>query len=402
MPLTYDDFVRLLEGVRLPALLVDLDAFDENLERVLARAPSRLPLRVATKSLRVPRLIGRLFDRGRGRLRGLMCYAVEEAALLAREGFDDLFVAYPIAQERDAITAAKLAEEGVTIAIAVDDVVHLELLSRAAVARNVRLRAVLCLDMSLRLAGDRLHFGVRRSPIATTKDAIALGRAATKLPGVVLHGVMGYEAQVAGLPDDRPGDLGRFVKRAVRRASIGVVRERRAEIVHALRADGHAIVLVNGGGTGSLESTAGDPIVTEISCGSAFFKPHTFDHFTSASVRELSPSCFFALEVTRTPARGFVTCLGGGYIASGPPSATTAPLPWLPEGMSFVVSEWAGEVQTPIKIPPGVRVGIGDPIVFRHAKAGEICERFHEAILIAGGKVVDRAPTYRGMGACFF
>jgi D-serine deaminase-like pyridoxal phosphate-dependent protein len=400
--LSYDDFRRFLESARLPALIVDLDAFDANLDRVLARVPRSLPIRIATKSIRVPRLVGRLLDRGQGRLRGLMCFAVAEAALLASEGFDDLFVAYPPAQESDLDLATDLAARGIGISLAFDDVTHLERFSRAAASKDVRLRAVLCVDMSLRLAGDRVHLGVRRSPIASAEQALALGRGARELPGVVLHGVMGYEAQVAGLADDRPDDLGRFAKRAVRSASIGIVRRRRKEIVEALRGDGHDITLVNGGGTGSLESTTRDPNVTEVTCGSAFFKPHGFDHFTNESVRELEPACFFALEVTRTPADGLATCLGGGYVASGAASSASLPRPWLPAGMTLLAAEGAGEVQTPLKLPRATRVDIGDPIIFRHAKAGEVCERFREVLLVSQGRIVDRAPTYRGMNACFF
>jgi D-serine deaminase-like pyridoxal phosphate-dependent protein len=42
----------------------------------------------------------------------------------------------------------------------------------------------------------------------------------------------------------------------------------------------------------------------------------------------------------------------------------------------------------------------GDPILFRHAKAGELAERFRTLHLIAGGRVLDEVPTYRGQGLC--
>jgi D-serine deaminase-like pyridoxal phosphate-dependent protein len=41
-------------------------------------------------------------------------------------------------------------------------------------------------------------------------------------------------------------------------------------------------------------------------------------------------------------------------------------------------------------------------VLFRHAKAGEVMERFHDVVLVEGEQVVERAPTYRGLGACFF
>jgi D-serine deaminase-like pyridoxal phosphate-dependent protein len=59
-------------------------------------------------------------------------------------------------------------------------------------------------------------------------------------------------------------------------------------------------------------------------------------------------------------------------------------------------------VQTPVRVPAGVSLAPGDPLLFRHAKAGELCERFNELLLIAGGRVVDTATTYSGDGRCFF
>jgi D-serine deaminase-like pyridoxal phosphate-dependent protein len=38
---------------------------------------------------------------------------------------------------------------------------------------------------------------------------------------------------------------------------------------------------------------------------------------------------------------------------------------------------------------------------FRHAKAGELCERFDAVHLIRRGEVVDTVPTYRGEGKTF-
>jgi D-serine deaminase-like pyridoxal phosphate-dependent protein len=97
-----------------------------------------------------------------------------------------------------------------------------------------------------------------------------------------------------------------------------------------------------------------------------------------------------------------VTCSGGGYTASGPIDPRRLPSPWLPEGCGLFANEGAGEVQTPVRMPAGVQLGIGDPLFFRHAKAGELCERFNELLLIQSGRVVDRVTTYRGDGKCFF
>jgi D-serine deaminase-like pyridoxal phosphate-dependent protein len=62
--------------------------------------------------------------------------------------------------------------------------------------------------------------------------------------------------------------------------------------------------------------------------------------------------------------------------------------------------EGGGEVQTPLsgRIE---EIKIGDAVFFRHAKAGEICERFNEIHLIRGNKITETVNTYRGDGVMF-
>ena len=46
-------------------------------------------------------------------------------------------------------------------------------------------------------------------------------------------------------------------------------------------------------------------------------------------------------------------------------------------------------------------LSIGDRVYLRHAKAGELCERFDALHLVEGGEIVDVVPTYRGEGKAF-
>jgi D-serine deaminase-like pyridoxal phosphate-dependent protein len=186
--------------------------------------------------------------------------------------------------------------------------------------------------------------------------------------------------------------------RLLKSRSVGVVARRRAAVVAAVRARGHALRLVNGGGTGCLETTREEECVTEVTAGSAFFAPGLFDGFRR--FRHL-PAAGFAVEITRRPAPGVFTCAGGGYVASGAAGPEKLPQPYLPEGARLMAREGAGEVQTPVRYRGPERLVLGDPVFFRHAKAGELCERFTTLLLLANGTVVDEAATYRGEGQCF-
>ncbi|MCA9612580.1 MAG: amino acid deaminase/aldolase, partial [Myxococcales bacterium] len=255
----------------------------------------------------------------------------------------------------------------------------------------------LALDVDVALSLPKLYFGVRRSPVRDVATARAVGHAVLGERGVRLVGVMGYEAQIAGLPD-ATGHASDLAIRALKRLSFADVRRRRGAIVDALRSDGHPIRLVNGGGTGSLDVTSRDPSVTELAAGSGLFAPTSFDAFAGFRHR---PAAGFALGVMRRPSPELVTCFGGGYVASGPPSVAKVPTPWLPEGLTLLPHEMAGEVQTPLRVPSEVSLAIGDPVFFRHAKAGELCERFARLLLISGDRVVDEVATYRGEGESF-
>ena len=392
----YGFYRNALAGQRLPAAFIDLDALSANLADLRARAGD-LPIRLVTKSIRSVAILRRVLASG-PQLRGLMCYSPAEAAWLASQGFDDLLVAYPSVEPDDLRAVAAQLRAGRRITLMVDGAEQVRRIASVAELEGVVQPLAIDLDMSSDFPG--LHFGVLRSPIKGVEDALALAAEIARHPSLRLDGLMGYESQIAGLMDEVPGQaLKNAVIRLLKRRSIPEVNERRRATVAALAAAGHALRFVNGGGTGSFESTRADPSVTELAAGSGLYVPTLFDHYRAFHGR---PAAGFALAVTRAPAPGIVTCAGGGYPASGPGGADRAPRPWLPAGCALIAPEGAGEVQTPVRVPAGVTLTPGDPLLFRHAKAGELCERFNELLLIEGGTVVDRVATYRGDGKCFF
>jgi D-serine deaminase-like pyridoxal phosphate-dependent protein len=58
-------------------------------------------------------------------------------------------------------------------------------------------------------------------------------------------------------------------------------------------------------------------------------------------------------------------------------------------------------VQTPLSGRAAASLQVGDRVWFRHAKAGELCERFDRLHLVLGNKIIDEVPTYRGEGRNF-
>ena len=393
-----EDHARLetaFAGLDAPFALVDLDAMWSNAAEMLTRGAPK-PIRVASKSVRCRALLERILDRDE-RFRGLMTFTLEETLWLHGQGFEDLLLAYPTASLSALPELGRLEGPGRPI-VMVDSVEHLDLIQRAAPDPAAAVRLCIEFDTGFHIAGGRLKVGPKRSPLRTPDEVADLARAIVGRPGLELAGLMGYEGHIAGV-GDRPA--GRPLQwpaiRWMQRSSAAEIAERRAAVVAAVSAVA-PIEFVNGGGTGSLHTTGGEPAVTELSAGSGFYAPTLFDLYSSF---ELQPAAMFALPVVRRPGPQIATLLGGGYHASGSAGKDRLPQPHLPEGLSLDPMEGAGEVQTPVHGRAAADLSVGDNVYLRHAKAGELCERFETLHLVSGAEIVDEVPTYRGEGVCF-
>src|SRR5690606_17170390 len=197
-----------------PLLAVDLDAFDANTTELLRRADGR-PLRLATKSVRVPALVERALAAG---FEGLMTYSLSEALWWSAR-VDDVLMGYPTVDRTALAALAADPHARRTVTLMVDDVAHLAPIAAALGAEASGARAPgarpthdarpsaggghvtaptstsrirVCLDIDASLRVGPLHLGVRRSPLRTPQDAAALAREAERR-GIEVRGVMFYE-----------------------------------------------------------------------------------------------------------------------------------------------------------------------------------------------------------------
>lgn len=391
----YQCYKEIFRDSLLPLAYVDLDRFDKNVQDVLKRA-GKMNICVASKSIRCVAMIKRVMEAS-PRFHAIMAYCAREAVFLAGHGLDNILIAYPLHREVRHSGLCELLKQGKRITLMVDSPEHVDHLN--AIGDDTGATIPLCIDLDMSTSFPGLHFGVRRSPVRTVENAVQLWQQIKKCKHVRLDGLMGYEAQIAGLQDHAPGS---FIKKKMvpllKSKSLKEVIKRRADVVNALKAEGAELRFVNGGGTGSVETTTQEEVVTEVTVGSGFFSPTLFDHY--AKFKHL-PAAGFAIEVVRQPTDNIYTCHGGGYIASGPAGVDRLPKPYLPQHAELLPLEGAGEVQTPIQYKGAENIQIGDPIFFRHGKAGEICERFNSLHCIKDEKIVDEVPTYRGEGKCF-
>ncbi|MFC4496814.1 alanine racemase [Streptomyces ovatisporus] len=379
-----------------PFAVVDLDAFDKNAADLVRRGGGK-PIRVASKSVRCRGLLERVL--ALDGFSGVLSFTLAESLWLARSGIDDVVLAYPSADRAGFAELASDPKLAQAVTVMADDPEQLAFIDAARDGGSQEIRICLELDTSLRALGGRIRIGARRSPVRSPLQLAELARSVTRRKGFRLVGLMAYEGHVAGVGDVAPGNWLR--SRGVRVMQAAARRElaaRRAAAVEAVRRVAPGLEFVNGGGTGSVQHTAAEDAVTEVAAGSGLFVPRLFDHYSSFTGR---PAALFALPVVRRPGVGVVTVLGGGYPASGAPGRDRLPQPYLPQGLRYDAQEGAGEVQTPLLGTPADDLLVGDRVWFRHAKAGELCERFAELHLVEGDRVTGVLPTYRGEGRTF-
>ena len=394
----YDRYEGIFEAIEAPFAFVDLDALRANAAEMLGRASPK-PIRVASKSVRCREVLTKIAEID-DRYRGLLCLTLREALFLAGHGFRDLVVAYPTTDRHAIAELGRLAmaDPDAAPTLMVDDAVQLDLIESAADAGGAPIKVAIDIDLGWHALRGAIQVGPKRSPIRDEAAARRLAAEIVARPGLTLDGLMAYEGQIAGVGDATPGaGLRNLAIRRMQQRSLADVRDRRAAIAVAVR-EIAPLRFVNGGGTGSLELTAAEPAVTELAAGSGFYAPVLFDHYSRFT---LTPAAAFALPVVRRPAPGVVTALGGGYLASGAATADRLPEPFLPAGLHLDRHEGAGEAQTPLLGEPALHLRIGDRVYMRHAKAGELCERFNSLYLISGDEIVAEAPTYRGDGQAF-
>lgn len=388
---SYDEALEAANLVSRPVGLLDLEHFEANARDLVQRACGK-PIRVASKSLRVRRALEHTL--GKPGYAGVLAFTVQEAVWLAKTGIKDVVVGYPctdLSALRD-LAASDVARE--TVTLMVDDIEQIDLLDRAAPGHQV-IRVAIDMDAAYRPVRG-ISIGAARSPLRTSADVTRLAVSLLRRSNIRLVGLMAYEGQIAGVGNAVSGLKGAAV-RAMQGASAADIRTRRAEAVAAL----NTLVdleFVNGGGTGSLESTARESAVTEVAAGSGLFGPGLFDGY-----RHFQPkhALYFGLNVVRRPGPSTVTVLGGGWVASGPAGQDRLPTVAWPPGLKYHATEGPGEVQTPLSGDAARHLALGDTVFFRHAKAGEPAERLLQIAVYSHGSIIDSWPTYRAEGKAF-
>jgi D-serine deaminase-like pyridoxal phosphate-dependent protein len=287
----------LVQELSTPALTVDLDVLERNLQRVaeLSRRQG-VGLRPHTKTHKTVE-VSRL-QMALGAV-GLTVAKVGEAEVMAGAGLDDILVAFPILGEEKLRRLARLARAR-RLLLALDSEAAAQELSRAVAAQNACIGVLVEFDA-----------GGRRCGLAPGPAPVALAKAIDKLPGLKFRGLMGYFGNIWGTPDER-------------RAEAEHVAERVARSLAAFDAERMPVEIVSGGSTPSAEFAHLIPGLTEIRPGTYVYNDLNTCHQGACRLEDCAVRVVATVVSTAVPGRAIIDAgsktFSSDPLGSGPKS----------------------------------------------------------------------------------
>ena len=337
------------DEIDTPALVLDLDAFEANLERMAALlAPTGARLRAHAKTHKSPVIAHRQIALGAV---GQCVQKVAEAEALAWAGVPDILVSNEVVGAGKLARLAALARIA-RVAVCADDAAQVAAIESAAGAGGVRLSVLVEIDV-----------GGARCGVAPGPDAVALAERIAASPHLRFGGLQAYHGRAQHLrrADERRGAIAGAIDAARR-------------TVEQLRQQGLDCPIVGGGGTGTFEHEASSGIYNEIQAGSYCFMDADYArnlNESGAPVSTFRQSLFVLSTVMSAPRQG-VAVLDAGLKALAVDSGL--PLVWARSDVRYVGAsdehgklEYGSESEAP-KLGEKLRLVPGhcDPTVDHH------------------------------------
>lgn len=284
--------------MQTPALLLDLDAFERNLQWMAeAMRGSGVALRPHAKSHKCPEIAKAQIALGAV---GVCCQTVHEAAALIETGIPDVLVTNEIVGEQKLRTLATIARWA-RVAVLADNDTNVADLAHAATAGGAELRVLVEVDV-----------GAHRCGIEPGAPAVQLARAIAAQPALRFGGLHAYQgaAQHRRTPAERRDAIAR---------AIELARTTR----DAIEREGIACPTVTGAGTGTWQLERDSGVYTELQPGSYVFMDADYGRNALAPDQHAFEQSLFVLTtVMSTPSRARVIVDAGlkaSAFDSGPP-----------------------------------------------------------------------------------
>lgn len=280
-----------------PALTIDLNALERNLERMARLCGERgLGLRPHIKTHKTPEVARMQMDRGAS---GLTVAKVGEAEVMAKAGFDDLLLAFPVWGAQNLRRLATLARHR-RMLIALDNEATAHAVSQALAAQGASIGVLVEFDSGLGRCG--LEAGPACVELATKVEA---------LPGLSFRGLMTYFGSIWGAEDERRAESERVAAR-VERALAAFADARKA------------VEVVSGGSTPSAPLAGGIPGITEIRPGTYVYNDLNTFYQGLCRLEDCAARVLATVVSTAVPGRAMIDAgsktFSSDALGSGPKS----------------------------------------------------------------------------------
>jgi D-serine deaminase-like pyridoxal phosphate-dependent protein len=366
------DLPLALADVETPALVVDLDALEANISTmrrgIIGRGKQWRPHAKGHKS---PVIAQRQLAAG---AIGVTVAKTSEAEVFAEAGVRDILIANCVVGESKMQRVARLCRIAAPI-VCCDHFVQAEALSRSCASAGVCCRVLI--DVNL---------GLNRTGVRPGSDARDLARAISRLDGVELAGVMGYEGHLLTISD--PGE-----KRDRIHAALGMLRDVRDQLL----TDGLPCPIVSAGGTGSFEIAAECAGVTEIQAGGGIFGDPFYTE--ACSVAGLTPALALLASVVSRPKleRAVLDCGRKSLSPEVHPSHVISRIEGLPLP-DAEITMYSAEHLTLELGPRSQELHIGDKVLLRPGY-GDLTTVLHDRFYGVRGGVVEEVIPIAARGA---
>lgn len=241
------------EDLDTPALLIDLDALETNIQEAAALCRQHgVAWRPHAKCHKSPDVARRIIEVG---AIGLTCAKLSEAETFAAAGIFDLLVANFIAGQRKIDRLVELRRKADPI-ICLDNIDQAVPISHSLAAAGLKVRAILEVDI-----------GMERAGVAPGRPAVDLAKRVADLPGIEFVGVMGYEGHLLTIADQ-----------SEKSARVCAALSRLVDTAERIRSAGINCSIVSCGGTGSFPLAVAQPGITEVQAGGVIFMDAFYRH----------------------------------------------------------------------------------------------------------------------------
>lgn len=357
-----------LAEVDTPALVLDLDAFERNLECMMASVAGRgVRVRPHAKTHKCPEVALRQAALGAV---GQCCQKVSEAEAMVEGGIKDVLVSNEVVGAVKIARLARLAKRA-TIGVCVDDAGNVADLQSAAARAKVTLEVYV-----------ELEVGMKRCGVQPGEPALELARAIEAAPNLRFSGLQAYNG---------------------RAQHVRTMAERRALIEHAagaanrtrrmIEAAGIDCPRVTGAGSGTFMFEVESGVYDEIQPGSYAFMDHDYaKNEWAAPLPRFEHSLFVLATVMSRPNAG-TAILDAGLKASS--VDTGMPMVWERPGLTYVL---ASDEHGFVEIAEGAAApALGEKLQLVPGHCDPTINLYDWYVCVRGGKVEALWPiTARG------